>query len=150
MEGFEMAKTYMADSLRNREDLRNELVKRVNRGKKVKIEFLSEEQEIVFCQAIERFAAESGAILGGAIGAIVGGAVGGMFGGVGVPIGASIGLGIGAAIGDMIGYSIGMWLAKFLWENIINNKNLTIDNCYKWFGLRADPNKVKVYAPAFA
>jgi len=150
MEGLEMARTYMANELRDNEYLRDELVKRVNRGKKVKIEFLSEEQKMEFCEATALFAASVGAELGGTIGAVIGGAIGSALGGVGAPIGVLIGGGIGATIGAITGYSIGVWLAKFLWENILNKNNITINNCYKWFGLRHDPNKVKVYAPAIA
>ena len=74
------------------------------------------------------------------IGFAVGSTIGAMVGSIGGPIGTVIGGTIGGAIGAFIGKSIGVWLANFLWENVVNKSDLYFKEAFSWFGLF--PNRV--------
>ncbi|MEO1375688.1 MAG: hypothetical protein AAFW70_15510 [Cyanobacteria bacterium J06635_10] len=58
---------------------------------------------------------------------------------VGGQIGGVIGGAIGGAIGAFIG-RIGVWLANFLWKNVVNKSALYFRKAFSWFGLF--PNRV--------
>ncbi len=113
--------------------LQTKVVNKINSGKKAIFKFESEEDRIAFLEQSCKLATEVGFAAGSAIGAIAGTAIGG-------PIGGFIGGAIGGAIGAFIGQSIGVWLANFLWENVVNKSALYFKEAFSWFGLF--PNRV--------
>lgn len=123
-----------ADRLTEDTALQTRVVNKINNGKKVTFKFESEEDKIDFLEQSCKLATEVGFVAGSAIGAIAGTAIGG-------PIGGFIGGAIGGAIGAFIG-RIGVWLANFLWKNVVNKSALVFKKAFSWFGLF--PNRVIV------
>ena len=123
-----------AERLKEDTVLQTKVVNKINNGKKVTFKFESEEDKIDFLEQSCKLATEVGFVAGSAIGAIAGTAIGG-------PIGGFIGGAIGGAIGALIG-RIGVWLANFLWKNVVNKSALVFKKTFSWFGLF--PNRVIV------
>jgi hypothetical protein len=123
-----------ADRFKEDEILQTKVINKINNGKKVTFKFESEEDKIDFLEQSCKLATEVGFVAGSAIGAIAGTAIGG-------PIGGFIGGAIGGAIGALIG-RIGVWLANFLWKNVVNKSALVFKKAFYWFGLF--PNRVIV------
>ena len=123
-----------ADRFKEDTVLQTKVVNKINNGKKVVFKFESEEDKIDFLEQSCKLATEVGFVAGSAIGAIAGTAIGG-------PIGGFIGGAIGGAIGALIG-RIGVWLANFLWKNVVNKSALVFKKAFSWFGLF--PNRVIV------
>lgn len=123
-----------AERLKEDTVLQTKIVNKINNGKKVTFKFESEEDKIDFLEQSCKLATEAGFAVGSAIGAIAGTAIGG-------PIGGFIGGAIGGAIGAFIG-RIGVWLANFLWKNVVNKSALVFKKAFSWFGLF--PNRVIV------
>ena len=123
-----------ADRFKEDEILQTKVINKINNGKKVVFKFESEEDKIDFLEQSCKLATEVGFVAGSAIGAIAGTAIGG-------PIGGFIGGAIGGAIGALIG-RIGVWLANFLWKNVVNKSALVFKKAFSWFGLF--PNRVIV------
>ncbi len=113
--------------------LQTKVVNKINSGKKPVFKFDSEEAKIAFLEQSCKLATQVGATAGTAIGGLIGGAIGG-------PIGFAIGGAIGSAVGAFIGESIGVWLANFLWENVVNKGALFFKEKFSWFGLA--PNRL--------
>lgn len=120
-----------ADSFQENKALQAKIVDKINNGKKVTFKFASTEDKIDFLEQSCKLAAEIGFAAGSAIGAAVGS--------IGGPVGMFIGGAIGGAIGAFIG-RIGVWLANFLWKNVVNKSALYFKEAFSWFGLF--PNRV--------
>ena len=124
-----------AERLKEDTVLQTKVVNKINSGKKAVFKFESEEDKIAFLnQCCKLSGSKVGAAAGSAIGAIAGTAIGG-------PIGGFLGGAIGGAIGALIG-RIGVWLANFLWKNVVNKSALVFKKAFSWFGLF--PNRVIV------
>ena len=121
-----------ADRFKEDTALQTKVIDKIDNGKKVVFKFASTEDKIYFLEQCCKLATEIGFAVGSTIGAMVGS--------IGVPVCTVIGGAIGGAIGAFIGQRIGVWLANFLWKNVINKNVLYFKEVFSWFGLR--PNRV--------